>query len=113
MITIKRFVPALAVVLPASVAALHLVGSKAGLLTPLALLFLLVCPGLPWVWMLADTDPTVAVVAALALSIATDVLVSEMMIYLHLWSPMWAFVILTAVGLLGLFFGWRKDFWRS
>lgn len=111
MISIKRFVPAVVVVLAAAVAGLHLAGWQAGMLTPLALLFMLICPGLPWLWTLEDIDPTIAVVAAVALSLAIEVLVSEAMIYLHVWSPAWAFVALTAIGFLGLLLGWRKGFW--
>lgn len=113
MISGKRFVPPVIVALPVVVAGLHLAGWQAGVLTPLALLFLLICPGLPWVWALKDIDPTVAVVAAVALGIAVDVLVSEAMIYLHIWSPTLAFVALTAISCAGLFLGWREGYWRS
>ncbi len=111
MISAKRVTPYLFVGLTFALAAMGAAGSETGVRTLAAFAFLLVCPGLPWVWVLVDVEERVAVVVAIALSVAIDVLLSEAMIYLRLWSPVWGFVILTAIGGLGLALGAKRGYW--
>jgi hypothetical protein len=111
MISAKRLTPYLFVWLTLTLAGMSAAGWETGVRTLIAFAFLLVCPGLPWVWVLGDVDERVAVVVAIALSVAIDVVLSEAMVYLRLWSPIWAFVILTAIGGVGLALGKRRVFW--
>lgn len=111
MISAKRVTPYLFVGLTFASAAMGAAGSQTGLRTVAAFAFLLVCPGLPWVWVLGDVEERVAVVVAITLSVAIDALLSEAMVYLRLWSPVWGFVILTAIGGLGLALGAKRGYW--
>ena len=111
MISAKRVTPYLFFGLTFALAAMGAGGSETGVRTLAAFAFLLVCPGLPWVWVLGDVEERVAVVVAIALSVAIDVLLSEAMIYLRVWSPVWGFVILAAIGGLGLALGAKRGYW--
>ncbi len=111
MISAKRLTPYLFVGLTFALAAMGAAGSASGVRTLVAFAFLLVCPGLPWVWVLGDVEEWVAVVASIALSVAIGVVLSEAMVYLRLWSPVWGFVILTAIGGFGLALGAKRDYW--
>jgi hypothetical protein len=91
---------------------LTIAGAHAGLRSIAAVAFLLLCPGLPWMWTLKGADFLVGLIMAMAGSVAIDVVVSEAMILAHLWSPLAGFVLLAAIGGIGLVLGFRKDAWR-
>lgn len=112
MRTLTRRLPFLFVSLPLALMVLTLVGAHAGVRSLVAVAFLLVCPGVPWIWTLGPTISPVRVMLAVAGSVALDVLVSEAMILSRQWHPWLGFCLLTAIGASGLLIGFRRQAWR-
>ena len=97
-----RMIPA-AVVCASSVAlAVALAAdAPAAVRSPLALWFLLACPGLALVPLLRLDGPAGRWALVVALSLAVDLLVTLVMLYAGLWSPAGIFAVLAAISILG------------
>ena len=86
--------------LGAGLAALGFIGPP---LRPLlAFWFLLVCPGIAFVRLLQLEEPLSELTLAIALSIALDSIVAEIMAFSHHWSPLGALGVLVALSLVGV-----------
>ncbi|MDQ6614882.1 MAG: hypothetical protein M3083_09065 [Actinomycetota bacterium] len=70
--------------------------------TFLALAFMLVCPGLPFVRLAGVRDPLLVSILTVALSAAVDTLVAEALLYTHDWSPGLGVAIVSTICLAGL-----------
>ena len=109
---LTRRMPLLFAMLPSALVLLAAMGAHAGVRSLVAVAFLLICPGLPWVWTLGTPTSPVRIMLAVAASVAIDVLVSEAMILSRWWHPWLGFGLLTAIGGCGLLLGWRRQAWR-
>jgi hypothetical protein len=69
---------------------------------PLVLGFMLIGPGLPFVRLLRLRDRAAELLFAVALSLSLEGLLATSLVYLQLWSPTRALLILSGVALLGL-----------
>jgi hypothetical protein len=65
--------------------------------------FLLFCPGMAFVRLLAIGDRIAELTLAIALSVALDTLVSETMVLARVWSPTWALVIIAGFSIGGAY----------
>jgi uncharacterized membrane protein len=110
---VLRRMPFIFAVPPVVLVLLTVADTHAGVRSIAALAFLLLCPGWPWMWAFSGPDPLVTLILAVAASITLDVLVSEAMILSHLWSPRAGFVLLSAIGGLGLALGHRRKVWNT
>lgn len=63
--------------------------------------FLLVCPGMALIPLLHIEEHWIEFIAAIALSLALDALVSQAMLLARIWSPQWGLVALIGVSLGG------------
>lgn len=83
--------------------ALAMVGDIGGAWRPgLAFWFLLVCPGMAFVPLLPLKDRLTELTLAIALSLALDTLVAEVMALNGLWSAKWGLFALICVTLTGV-----------
>jgi hypothetical protein len=85
-----------------------------GVTTPLrgvlVIWFVIVCPGMAVVALLRIRDPLFVLVATIAISLALGVVVATSLLYLDLWSPRRALVILGGLTLaLSLVSSGRPD----
>src|SRR5919202_3578931 len=81
---------------------LVLSGSESLLRSTLALAFLLICPGWPFVRFLRLRDISTEIVLVVALSIALDGIVSAIMLYTGNWSSPLIHVALIYITLIGV-----------
>ncbi len=107
-----RRLPIIFALLPVALVLLSVADTHAGIRSLVAVAFLLVCPGLPWVWTLGVPVTPVRVMLAIAGSVAIDVVVSEAMILAHLWHPWVGFGLLTVIGTAGVLLGARRQAWQ-
>jgi len=63
--------------------------------------FLLLCPGMAFIWLLELEDWYTELALALALSLTLDAVVSETMVLARLWSATWALAVLAALSVAG------------
>jgi hypothetical protein len=75
--------------------------APAALRGPLAMWFLLACPGLALVPLVRLHDTLAAVALIVALSVALDIVVALAMMYAGLWSPAGIFAVLALISLAG------------
>jgi hypothetical protein len=64
--------------------------------------FLLICPGMAFVRLLHIEERLTELTLAIALSIATDTIVAETMLYAGVWSPQWGLVVLIGISIAGV-----------
>ena len=90
------------IVLSAAAAALVTFGADdSPLRPPIALWFLLVCPGMAFVRLLRVRDGLTEWALAIALSLALDAIVAIVMLYTGAWAPRWGLVILIGLSVAG------------
>jgi uncharacterized membrane protein len=83
--------------------ALAMVGHIDGAIRPvLAFWFLLICPGMAFVPLLHFKERLTELTLAIALSLALDTLVAEVMALNGIWSPKWGLFALICLTLSGL-----------
>jgi len=76
--------------------------SAGGPLQPFAtFLFMLVIPGLAITRLMRIQNFLTELILAIAISLGISILMSEVMVFAHLWSPMVGFIILVAISVLG------------
>lgn len=63
--------------------------------------FLLFCPGMACVRMFRIREPAVELVAAIALSMAVNIILSNTLVFASFWSPSVALAILIAITVIG------------
>jgi uncharacterized membrane protein len=68
----------------------------------LLLWFFTVCPGMAWVRLLDVEDVALRWTLAIAASLLVDLLVAIPMLYFHLWSPVWALVLIAVIAGVGV-----------
>jgi hypothetical protein len=73
------------------------VGASPTYRTPVVVAFLLACPGMPLVRLLALSNQALEWSLAIALSLSLDVLVASGLIYSGVWSPDLTLVILVSL----------------
>lgn len=64
--------------------------------------FLLICPGMAFVRLLRIEGGATEVLLAIALSIAIDMIVAEILLYAEVWSAAWALSLLIGISLAGV-----------
>lgn len=90
------------VVIAVSVLAFWAMVSKVGGLPQavMAFLFALLCPGMAFVTFLGITDKATELILAIALSLTICGLVAVGMVYLRLWSPVGAMVLISGATII-------------
>ena len=68
---------------------------------PITFWFLLICPGMAYIRLLELKDNLAEWVLAIALSLASSLVLSLAMIYTGLWKPEWGFLLLIVLSLAG------------
>jgi len=64
-------------------------------------LFLLVCPGLAFTRLMHIGDMLTEFILAITISLAISILLAELMVFTHLWSPPVGFTVLIVISLIG------------
>jgi hypothetical protein len=86
----------------ASGAGLSVASGMAAPVRPAIILwFFLICPGMAFVRLLGIKEHVTELTIAVALSIALDVIVSETMVLINVWSPERALLTLVSVSIFG------------
>ena len=67
----------------------------------IVLWFFLICPGMAFVRLLGIKEHVTELTIAVALSIALDIIVSETMVLINMWSPGRALLTLVSVSIFG------------
>jgi hypothetical protein len=94
--------PALIAVSAIVAAVTMLTGSESPLRVASSFVFLLVGSGMAWVRLLRIRDALIELTLAVALSIALGVIVTQIMIYLRIWSPEWGLLALICLSVVGI-----------
>lgn len=72
------------------------------LLRPIVVfLFMLIIPGLALTRLMRIKDFLTELIIAIAISLGISILMSEVMVFAHLWSPAVGFIILVSISLIG------------
>lgn len=67
----------------------------------LALLFMLICPGMAWIRLLHISDASTELTLGIALSLGIDSLVAAVMLYAGMWSPPGSLIVLIGISVAG------------
>jgi len=103
----------LVIVASAGLAILAMLGGIGSPVRPVvAFWFLLLCPGMAFMWLFKLEDWYSELALALALSLALDVIVSETMVLARIWSPTWALAVLAVISTVGAVSQMRAAFGR-
>jgi hypothetical protein len=95
----------LVIIASAGLAILAMLGGIGSPVRPVvAFWFLLLCPGMAFMWLFDLEDWYTELALALALSLTLDVIVSETMVLARIWSPTWALAVLAVVSTAGAVF---------
>jgi hypothetical protein len=81
---------------------LNIVSGPSSLRSLVNLLFLLLCPGMAWVWLLGIREAWVGLVLGIMLSVGLDGLVAGVMTYTKIWAPSAGVGILAGISLAGI-----------
>lgn len=94
--------PLIIIVSAAGAILAKLVGVGSPVQPAIAFWFLLFCPGMAFVRLLAIRDRLAELTLAVALSVTLDTLVSETMVLARVWSSIWALVIIAGFSIAGV-----------
>ena len=98
----SRWLWATIILVSAVMAAALVVGDVAHPVRPaLVLWFVVICPGMAFVRLLAVGDRLVALTLAIALSLAIDTIVAAILLYFDAWQPTWGFIAILVITLCG------------
>jgi succinoglycan biosynthesis transport protein ExoP len=82
---------------------------KTTLYTVVTLLFLGFGPGASFVWLVQSMELPVKIMASIALSLAIEAAIAQVMIWSHVWSPKAGLVVAASVSMIGLVLqGWKR-----
>jgi len=93
--------PLLIIVSALTVSLVAATGFGGTLRGPLFFYFLLICPGMAFIRLLHIASVAAEWTLAIALSLALDTIIAEIMLYANHWSPIGGLVILILVSVLG------------
>jgi uncharacterized membrane protein len=97
----RRTLPTLLLASVLALGAVLIADGDSALRTLLAVWFLLACPGLALAPLIGLNDALGTATVAIALSIALDTIVAGALLYVGVWSPGAAFMILATITLAG------------
>jgi hypothetical protein len=104
----RGFWPALIIGSAALVAIAYAIGLDSSVRAPLALWFLLVCPGMAWVRFLPIASLSTQLSVAVALSVAFEIIAAALFLYMGAWSTASILAVTIAAALGGAILQLRR-----